>query len=178
MILAAGCCKSTTTCQTTLQQRGFSLLEMLIVILVVGLLYSMAGSMLTLSVADPFQEQADRLRERVTLAQQESVIRHQALAMGFDSKGYAFFAQDDNEQWQLMDNDDLFKRYELNPDLEQVLYLQGQAVKLPAPADIHPQVFILPTGEMLGFEWHLRQGLQRETILKYDNMGRLVDANS
>ena len=77
-----------------------------------------------------------------------------------------------------MDNDDLFKRYELNPDLEQVLYLQGQAVKLPAPADIHPQVFILPTGEMLGFEWHLRQGLQRETILKYDNMGRLVDANS
>ena len=160
------------------QQRGFSLLEMLIVILVVGLLYSFAGSMLSMSVSDPFVAEVDRLRERVQLAQKESVVRSRAYAVGFAEGGYAFFMQDDQEHWTLLEQDELFGRHSIAGDYEQVVYLQGQAVVLPTSKEIHPQVFILPTGEMMPFEWHLRQGLQRDTSIKFDNIGRLADANA
>ena len=156
-------------------QRGFSLLEMMIVIMVIGILYSLAGSMLNLSVSDPLNEEVARLRERVTMAQDESIVRSQALALGFGESGYAFFAQNDQLQWDPIDKDGLLKTYEWVGQYESVLYLQGQAVSLPKNKDIQPQVFILPTGEMMPFEWHLRNKDERESVLKFDNVGRLVD---
>ena len=141
----------------SLSNKGFSLLEMLVVILVIGILYSLAGSMLTLTVSNPLNEEVDRLRERIRLAQDESVVRSQALALGFDESGYAFFAQGDNtQQWEVIEQDSLLGPHKLLGEYEQVVYLQGQAVILPDEGEIHHQVFILPTGEMLPFEWHLR----------------------
>lgn len=154
---------------------GFSLLEMLIVILVIGILYSLAGSMLNLSVADPLNEEVDRLRGRVLMAQDESIVRSQALALGFGENGYTFFVQNLQSQWEPVEQDSLLGAYQLRGQYEQVVYLQGQAVSLPKQEDIHPQVFILPTGEMLPFEWHLRGSDEREGVVKFDNIGRLVD---
>lgn len=154
--------------------KGFSLLEMLVVILVVGILYSLAGSMLTLTISDPLNEEVDRLRERIGLAQDESLVRSQALAVGFDERGYAFFAQDDDQQWSPIEKDALLGRRRLLNDFVQTVYLQGQAVILPAEGETHPQVFILPTGEMLPFEWHLRSASGQERSLRFDAQGRLL----
>jgi general secretion pathway protein H len=156
-------------------QRGFSLLEMMIVIMVIGILYSLAGSMLNLSVSDPLNDEVARLRERVRLAQDESMVRSQALALGFGESGYTFFTQNDQMQWEPIEKDELLKAYTWVGRYEQVLYLQGQAVSLPNNKDIRPQVFILTTGEMMPFEWHLRDKDARESVVKFDNVGRLVD---
>ncbi|SDZ73315.1 type II secretion system protein H [Thiothrix caldifontis] len=161
-------------CRQTRQQ-GFSLLEMMIVIMVIGILYALAGSMLNLSVSDPLNEEVVRLRERVQMAQDESIVRSQALALGFGENGYAFFAQNDQLQWEPIDKDGLLQAYTWRGSYEQVLYLQGQAVSLPDNDKIRPQVFILPTGEMMPFEWHLRDNAQREGVVQFDNVGRLVD---
>lgn len=154
---------------------GFSLLEMLIVILVIGILYSLAGSMLNLSVADPLNEEVERLRGRVLMAQDESIVRSQALALGFGENGYAFFTQNPQSQWEPLEQDGLLGAYQYRGQYEQVVYLQGQSVSLPKQEDIRPQVFILPTGEMLPFEWHLRGNDEREGVVKFDNVGRLLD---
>ena len=156
-------------------QRGFSLLEMMIVIMVIGILYSLAGSMLNLSVSDPLNDEVARLRERVNMAQDESLVRSQALALGFGETGYAFFTQNDQSQWEPIEKDSLLKTYEWVGGYEQVLYVQGQAVSLPRNKDIRPQVFILPSGEMMPFEWHLRAKDGRDGVVKFDNVGRLVD---
>lgn len=160
------------------QQSGFSLLEMLLVILVIGLLYSFAGSMLTLSITDPMNAEVDRLRERIQLAQDETLVRSQALALGFFSKGYQFYMQDDTQQWQPIDKDSLLGKHIFAGDFNQTLILQGQAVALPSESQVQPQVFLLPTGEMLGFEWRLRDGTKRESYLKFDNNGRQPDLNT
>lgn len=156
-------------------QQGFSLLEMMIVIMVIGILYALAGSMLNLSMSDPLNEEVTRLRERVLMAQDESIVRSQALALGFGDKGYAFFVQNDQLQWEPVDNDNLLKAYEWRGSYQQSLYLQGQEVSLPGNDKIRPQVFILPTGEMMPFEWHVRDNAQREAVVKFDNVGREVD---
>ncbi len=103
------------------------------------------------------------------------MVRSQALALGFGEKGYAFFTQNDQLQWEPVEQDGLLKAYAWVGNYEQVLYLQGQAVSLPNNKDIRPQVFILPTGEMMPFEWHLRDKDERESVVKFDNVGRLVD---
>jgi len=155
------------------RQAGYSLLEMLIVITAVGILYTLVGSLLGLSVSDPLNEEVARLRERISVAQDESVVRSQALALGFSDKGYAFFTQNDQQQWEPIKDDDLLRQYELPEGYKQVLDLQGQAVILE---ELHPQVFILPTGEMTPFAWHLRSTPEREGVLKFDAQGRLQDA--
>lgn len=155
--------------------KGFSLLEMLVVILVIGILYSLAGSMLTLSISDPLNEEVDRLRDRISLAQDESLVRSQSLALGFDERGYAFFAQDNDQKWSAIEQDALLGHRQLLGDFEQTVYLQGQAVVLPAEGEAHPQVFILPTGEMLPFEWRLRSSSGQEGSLRFDAQGRLAD---
>lgn len=155
------------------RQAGYSLLEMLIVITAVGILYTLVGSLLGLSVSDPLNEEVARLRERISVAQDESVVRSQALALGFSDKGYAFFTQNDQQQWEPIKDDDLLRQYELPEGYKQVLDLQGQAVILEG---LHPQVFILPTGEMTPFAWHLRSTPEREGVLKFDAQGRLQDA--
>lgn len=156
--------------------RGFSLLEMLIVIMVIGILYSLAGSMLNLSVSDPLNEEVSRLQTRVLMAQDESIVRSQALALGFSDTGYAFFAQDEHMQWQPVQQDALLGNYAFRGGYEPTLYLQGQEVALPAASRIRPQVFILPTGEMMPFEWRLRDTGKREGIVRFDNVGRVLDA--
>lgn len=170
MISAAGCWN-----RNSCGRQGFSLLEMLIVILILGILYSLAGSMLSLSVSDPLNEEADRLRERILLAQDESLVRSQALALGFSEKGYAFFVQGEQEQWLPFERDRLLGKHDFLGSYEQSVYLQGQAVKLPKTVEVRPQVFILPTGEMLPFEWHLQEKGGRAVVLKFDNAGREID---
>lgn len=160
------------------RQRGFSLLEMLIVILILGILYSLAGSMLNLSISDPLNEEQQRLRERILLAQDESLVRSRSLALGFGKKGYVFFAQGDQGQWARITQDALLGMYAFAGEYEQTVYLQGQEVVLPDMDALTPQVFILPTGEMRPFEWRLRTGSEREAMLKFDNVGREVIASA
>ena len=161
-----------------LRQRGFSLLETMIVIMVIGILYSLAGSMLNLSLSDPLNDEVERLRERVRLVQDESLVRSQALALGFGESGYTFFAQNDQLQWEAIEKDALLKAYAWVGQFKPVLYLQGQTVSLPKNADALPQVFILPTGEMMPFEWHLQDKDGRDGMVRFDNVGRVVDVAS
>lgn len=156
--------------------RGFSLLELLLVIAVIGLLYTFAGSMLTLTVADPLQEELDRLRQRVELALDESMVRSRPLALGFSSQGYTFFIQDGQGKWEPIKQDSLFKSHQWRGAFQQTLYLQGQAVSLPSQAQARPQVFILPTGEMQPFEWVLQDSNGRSGAVKFDSSGRLQPA--
>ena len=158
---------------------GFSLVEMLIVLVVVGILYSSAGSMLNMMVSDPLSEERERLAEYISLAQDETVVRSQALALGFGSKGYGFFQM--NEQPKAKQNDfvpiehdGFFSAHDLPSGYTQSLYLEGQSV---AVDKLHPQVFILPTGEMTPFEWRLKFN-GREEVVKFNAQGQRLETQT
>lgn len=131
---------------------GFSLVEMLVVLVVVGILYALAGSTVGLLVSNGIEDEAERLANRVRLAQDESVVRSQVLALGFDAKGYAFFAQNDRGEWETLSEAGLLMPYALPKGYVQSLVLAGQTVVLDK---IHPQVYLFPTGEMTPFAWRV-----------------------
>ena len=158
---------------------GFSLVEMLIVLVVVGILYSSAGSMLNMMVSDPLSEERERLAEYISLAQDETVERSQALALGFGSKGYGFFQMNEKPKAKQNDfvpieHDSFFSAHDLPSGYTQSLYLEGQSV---AVDKLHPQVFILPTGEMTPFEWRLKFN-GREEVVKFNAQGQRLETQT
>ena len=159
------------------QSAGFSLVELLIVILVISILYSMVGSLLAPSFFDPLQQEVEQLHHKVKLAQDESAIRSQALALGFDEKGYQFFSLTDlskTNNWQALVDDAMLGAYQYRGMFKPTLYIDGAAVSLPKSGKAKPQIFILPTGEMKPFKWELQEDKQRVMQLEYNAVGQLV----
>jgi type II secretion system protein H len=174
MILAAG--------RSSIKQpsAGFSLIELLIVILVISILYSMAGSLLAPSFFDPLQQEVEQLHHKVKLAQDESAIRSQALALGFDEKGYQFFSLQDvskANEWQVLDDDPVLGAYVYRGMFKPTVYIDGSAVSLPKSGKAKPQIFILPTGEMKPFKWQLQEDKPRVMQLEYNAVGQLLTEN-
>ena len=151
---------------------GFSLMEMLVVLMVVGVLYAMAGSLLSLAVVDPLQEEVERLRGRISLLQDEALVRSQPLAIGMDARGYAFFVLNDQQKPEPLTNDGLFKPYSFPQGYKHSLTLQGVDVVLDK---LHPQIFVFPGGEMTGFEWRLRAENGHSRGISVDVRGQLAD---
>lgn len=151
---------------------GFSLVELLVVLMVVSVLYAMAGSLLSLAVVDPLQEAVERLHGRISLAQDEALVRSQPLAIGMDVHGYAFFLLSDQQKWEQLEDDALFKAYAFPKDYTPHLRLQGVDVVLDT---LHPQIFVLPSGEMSAFEWRLRAENEQVRGISVDTRGVLTD---
>jgi type II secretion system protein H len=175
MILVAG--RSNFKQQTA----GFSLVELLIVILIISILYSMTGSLLAPSFFDPLQQEVEQLHHKVKLAQDESAIRSQALALGFDEKGYQFFSLSDpskTSNWQVLADDAMLGAYQYRGMFKPTVYIDGAAVSLPKSGKAKPQIFILPTGEMKPFKWELQEDKQRVMQLEYNAVGQLVTEHS
>jgi len=91
---------------TKVQERGFTLLEILVVLVLIGVLTSLIS--LT-SVPDPrrsMAEEAQRLGLLLTMASEESRVREQPISWEGDLHGYRFVTETGGER-QLMNDDDL-----------------------------------------------------------------------
>ncbi|QTR51734.1 GspH/FimT family protein [Candidatus Thiothrix anitrata] len=150
---------------------GFSLIEMLVVLMVVGVLYAMAGSLVNLTMADPLRDEVERLGGRISLLQDEALVRSQPLAIGMDTRGYHFFECDEQANCTPLTEDGLFKAHAFPSGYKQGLVLQGVDVALDKS---RPQIFVLPGGEMTSFEWRLRAANGQSRGIRVDTRGQLV----
>jgi len=151
---------------STRRAGGFTLLELLVVVLLIGLLTSFA--VLGLRGHTPQerqQKEAERLLARMRLAHEEAVVRAHSLGIRFSDHGYHFLTLGpDGEQWQRVADDDLLKARKMADDLRFEVDLDGLEVSLAPPqkdagadgSSERPQVFFLSSGEIMpGFTIHL-----------------------
>lgn len=129
-------------------QQGFTLLELMLVVLVLGLLVSA----IRLSVPDNPDQQARSLAQRLgaqlQLAQQQAVMKNQDLALQFGPDQYGFF-QLDNNQWRPLADDSPLAPTQLPQPLQFELEIAGQPVNLNASPE--PQVLLLSDGQVTAF---------------------------
>jgi type II secretion system protein H len=169
---------------------GFSLLEMLLVLVILGVLYGIASVSLNGIKANPIEQASSQLGGLIRLTQNEAVIRSQVLGILIDQKGYQVLEQAAPKEW-LPIKLSKAERYDFEPKLEVQLYLDQIPVILPEyrePTELEqflgtdqetpqqPQIVMLPTGEMtpFGFEWS-----EGASTLKqhWDGVGRVSDAS-
>jgi len=131
--------------------KGFTLLEILVVMVIMGIILSFA----TLSIDNSgelrlMQQEARRLESILTLANQEAVLQAKEIGVSFTAHQYQFYVLD-GEQWQHLNQDEILHLHLLPANLQLEVRLEGETVVLKQTED-KPQLLLLSSGELPLFE--------------------------
>ena len=139
-------------------QIGFTLLELMVVVVIIGLLAGVA--LLSVGVLGSDQElkrEALRLKSVIELLQEEALMQGRDYGLNIHSRGYEFYIFDyDQYHWVESGDTDLLRPHELDESLNLELNLEGRDIVLEplqdGIEDPEPQVLVLSGGEMTPFE--------------------------
>jgi general secretion pathway protein H len=150
---------------------GFTLLEVLVVVIIIGIITSMAVvSTRVLGGDHEMDREARRLQAVLGQAREDAMLEGRDVGLRIDAVGYDFLRYDGrNERWETVTEDPLL-RERLFPDgMSAGLWLESRRVQLPerslpnerAPAS--PQVVVLASGDLVPFEVRLERAGTEET---------------
>ena len=161
---------------------GFTLLELLVVLVIVGILVSL----LTLSVGlvgeDSAQRrEAERIQALVQMASEETMLHGIEMGLRFYRRAYEFsIYRDDTDEWTPLADDELFRRRDIPQALELDLELEGREVILEFAADddenYRPQVFIMSSGDVTPFNLRFREAFSSggyQVLIEADGSGEI-----
>jgi general secretion pathway protein H len=161
---------------TTRLQRGFTLLELMVVLVIIGIMVSFAVLQFGDEGEKQLQQEARRLETLANLVREEAILESRDYAIGFWQGGYSFYSLDENEEkWREILDDPNLRPREIPEFMELLLELEGQLVIMEIEPPEKPQVFMLSSGEMTAFILQLsireREGLPKE--IRFDQLGRI-----
>ena len=162
--------------------RGFTLLELLVVMVIVGILVSL----LTLSVGllgedCALRREAERLEALVQIAGEETMLHGFEMGLRFYRRAYEFsIYRDETDEWIPLVDDRLFRRRDIPEALELDLELEGRDVLLEFEADenreYRPQVFIMSSGDITPFNLKFREAFSSDgyqVLIKADGSAEI-----
>jgi general secretion pathway protein H len=149
---------------------GFTLLEVLVVVVIIGIIASMAVvSTRVLGGDHEMDQEAKRLVAILGQAREEAMLQGRDVGLRIDARGYDFLLYDlRNERWDLATDDPLLRERTLPDGLEASLRLESRPVQLPARAapternPALPQVVVLASGDLVPFEIRLERAGTKE----------------
>jgi len=157
---------------------GFTLLEVLVVVVIIGIITSMAVVSVNVLGGDhEMDQEARRLVAVLTQAREDALLEGRDVGVRVDAHGYDFMHYDGrNERWEMVSDDPLLRERTLPDGVEASLWLEGRNVRLlpraaPAeraaaapegPGTLQPQVVIMASGDLVPFELRLARAGTRE----------------
>lgn len=136
--------------------RGFTLLEILVVVLIIGIVLSLATLAFRDDTADRLQTEARRLAALLTLASQEAVLQGEEMAAAFSPQGYRFQVLEENK-W-VDARDAVLRERQLAEDLALFLEIEGETAQ-PGEQEAEeqpPRIYLLSSGEITPFTLTLK----------------------
>lgn len=88
--------------------RGFTLLELLVVLVIAGMLLGLVAFNAMPSERQAMQNEAQRIALLMQLARDEAIVRNRPIAFEADTERYRFLIRD-GSQWQPVTQDDLLR---------------------------------------------------------------------
>jgi general secretion pathway protein H len=177
---------STSSPAPRCEQRGFSLLELLVVVAIVSIL--VGAVVLSVSVVGSDREaeqEVHRLQGLIDLLHEDSLMQSRDYGLMLTTGGYRFYAYDYKQlKWLEVAGDKLLAEHAVRNQLVLALALDGKDVKLEKKfetidreKDPQPQVMILSSGEITPFVLDVsREGVRGRFSLTGDPDGKLAVA--
>jgi general secretion pathway protein H len=177
---------------TPRQSRGFTLIEILVVVVIIGIVLSIA--MLSLSlVADDrdVRREAQRLMSILEVAQDDSVLQGREFGVEILLGSYRFVEYDPQSgQWFEILGEDLLRTRLLPEEMEFQLFLEDKHILLdenaaelstdsdeeatPDVRNYAPHILIFSSGDMTPFELHIRRITDQQSVdIRGDLLGNI-----
>ncbi|MEZ5486687.1 MAG: type II secretion system minor pseudopilin GspH [Steroidobacteraceae bacterium] len=165
--------------------RGFTLVEMLVVVVIIGVMVT--GAVLALGVAGrdrSLENETRRFDALLVYARDLAELQTREYGLRFTRNGYSFLAWDPRSNLWLEVNDDVLRPRTLPEGLEFELVLEGRRVVLDREERLQtltPHIGVASSGEFTSFEVTLRRvgGLPRQTIRPLEDgsleIGELIE---
>ena len=155
------------------KSRGFTLLEILVVILISGLLSTLVIVSFNRQSAEQLLiEEAATLSALVAQACREALLQSRNIGLRLGPDGYQFMLQTESLWQAVIDPTSPWRQRPWREVKDIRLSSQGQVVKLDSNPD-QPNVFCLASGELLPFELRLVNTDRKEIILQGLSSGRI-----
>jgi general secretion pathway protein H len=139
---------------------GFTLLEVLVVVIIIGVITSMA--MLSIHVLGgdhEMQQEAERLQAILTQAREDAMLESRDIGMRVDAAGFDFlYYEGKTGRWHVVDADPMLRPRELPEGLRLALRLEDKDVQLKnrqpetETEPILPQVVLQASGDLEPFD--------------------------
>lgn len=91
--------------------RGFTLLELLVVIVIAGITLGLVSFNAMPSQRQALQSEAQRVALLLQVARDEAIVRNRPVAFEVEASGYRFFVRNENS-WKLITQDDILRERE------------------------------------------------------------------
>jgi general secretion pathway protein H len=169
---------------------GFTLIEILVVIVIVGIVMTIAILSITLAGGDSqLRDEAQRMVSLVEVAQDESLLQGREFGVEFMQGSYRFVEYDPlTRQWGEIVGDDTLRLRQLPEELELELFIEDRRVILktdparmqrdekdrPGIEQYAPHLLIYSSGDMSPFELHFVRRIDDSLLaVRGDFAGRL-----
>jgi general secretion pathway protein H len=158
---------------------GFTLLEILVVVTIIGILAGLATLAIGGTDRRELQHEAQRLHQLFNLATDEATFNHSNFGFSLTETGYVFSRFDEDEdEWRALDEKP-WRPHTLPPFAQLDLELQGEAGTLGGSSDFNnsdnkdtqqPTVLVLASGELTPFRltFSLREEAQQLALISTD----------
>ncbi|TBW56011.1 type II secretion system protein GspH [Marinobacter halodurans] len=158
------------------RSRGFTLIEIMVVLVLVGLLAVIA--VVNLGGGAQQRELENRARELFLLMQtasEQAVLNNQELGLLIDDNGYRFLMYDDAKQTWGRQKERLFAPRQLPEWMAVVYHTEDNLPKLPGTEDDEesprPDIVFYSSGETTPFDMELAVGDEEEPVYRIDTDG-------
>ena len=165
--------------------RGFTLIEILVVMVIIGLVA--AGAMLSLGTTgrdSQLEQERDRLAGLIDYVRERAALQTVEYGLRCQQGGYQFVMYDSRKAlWQVDPLDDVLRARTLPAGIDIALSVEGRPIVLPGPAvalqkaqarDLTPQVMLFSSGDISSFKVTLgRAAAHRRALINSTTGGKV-----